>query len=259
MRRISLVLLAIALQASDIRISEVMANPQGSEYENEFIELYNTSSYVIHINGWVLSDGSGLDSLIYLSGPEGVRPYGYAVILDPSYNFDTGPYHDLMPDSTTLYTISTDATLGSGGLSNSGESVIIRSPDTSMVSQMSWSSATDNGYSWERVTMETPDSLAQWEQSLVVNGTPGYRNSRELPEFNLELVIIDIVPSEGRQAIDISLLIWNRGFSAMYQSTIKLDVLDKEDLIEHQVEILSEITAGDSLAWFRNLEIERCG
>ena len=211
MYKCSLVLLAICLQASDLRISEVMSNPQGSEYENEFIEVFNQSDHVIHINGWVLSDGNGVDTITHWSGPDSISSKGYALILDPGYSFSSGPYGALIPDSIPIYTISTDASFGSGGLANSGELVHIYAPDTSAGSQMAWTSASDNGYSWERVLIETPDSLAIWQQSLVQNGTPGFRNSVTPPQCNLSLnetVVIRVVVGE---AIELQLAIENTG------------------------------------------------
>ena len=89
MHKTGLVLLAICIQASDIRISEVMSNPQGSEYENEFIEIFNATDGVMQINGWILSDGNGEDSISHLSGPIGIQPAHYALIMDPGYNYST--------------------------------------------------------------------------------------------------------------------------------------------------------------------------
>ncbi|MCF6239247.1 MAG: lamin tail domain-containing protein, partial [Candidatus Marinimicrobia bacterium] len=211
MHKISLVLLAICMQASDIRISEVMSNPQGSEYENEFIEIYNPSDHVIYINGWILSDGNGIDTLTHLSGPLGILPINYGLILDPGYSFELGPYLDLIPDSTPIYTLATDASFGSGGLANSGESVIIYNPDTSEFSQMSWSSASDNGFSWERVSLDTPDSLAVWQQALVENGTPGFRNSVSRPQRNLSLNTIEVTRATAGESIEVRVTVHNSG------------------------------------------------
>jgi len=211
MYKFSLVLLAICLHASDVRISEVMSNPQGSEYENEFIELFNQSDHVIYINGWVLSDGTGVDTLIHWSGPEGVQGQSYALILDPGYNFDSGPYATIIPDSIPLYTISTDASLGSGGLANSGEMVIIRNQDSSTTSQMSWSSASDNGFSWERVSLSTPDSTSEWEQSTVENGTPGVRNSVTPALWDIWLNRVDVTQTVVGEPIKALLSLSNIG------------------------------------------------
>ena len=211
MNKLCLVALAISLQASDIRISEVMSNPQGSEYENEFIEIYNHSEHVIQVNGWVISDGTGIDTLIHLSGPVNIQAMSYALILDPGYSSTAGPYLGLIPDSIPIYTISTDATFGSGGFTNSGESAIIRNQDSSMVSQMSWTSSSENGYSWERISLDVPDSLAEWQQSLVENGTPGFRNSAAKPAFNLALNWVELTQALTSLPVNAVLAISNTG------------------------------------------------
>ncbi len=211
MRKICLVLLAISLHANDLRISEVMANPQGSEYENEFIEVFNATDHVMQIKGWVLSDGNGVDTISHLSGPIEIEPNGYALILDPGYNIDSGIYTEFLNDTLPIYTISTDGSFGSGGLSNAGESVIIRSLDSLVSSEMTWSSSTQNGYSWERVSVASVDSLSTWQPSLVINGTPGFRNSVTPPQINLGLIGISIEPPAIASLVEITLQIQNLG------------------------------------------------
>ena len=236
MHKISLVLLAICLQASDIRISEVMSNPQGSEYENEFIEVYNHSDHVTHINGWILSDGNGLDSISHIAGPEEIQPGGYAVIFDPGYNFLTGPYSELLPDTVPIYSISTDASFGSGGLANSAESVLIWSPDSLHSSQMSWTSATENGHSWERVSLDLADSVVTWQQSLVENGSPGFRNSVLPAQKNLGLSDLIVTHSVVGEPVELMLHLANTGTDlissfdiALYQDKNQNGIQDPEE------------------------------
>ena len=211
MHRLCLVLLAICIKANDIRITEVMSNPQGSEYENEFVEIYNASDHVMQINGWILSDGTGIDTLSHLVGPTGISPGHYALIVDPSYDLISGTYQQYLHDSLPIYTLSTDASFGSGGLSNSGESVLIHSPDTLVSTEMAWTSSSQNGYSWERVDITTPDSISLWEESLVINGTPGSRNSVTPPLVNLGIKGITIEYDEVSEPVEITLQIENTG------------------------------------------------
>ncbi|NQV41639.1 MAG: lamin tail domain-containing protein [Candidatus Marinimicrobia bacterium] len=222
MRKTCLVLLAICLQANDIRISEVMSNPQGSEYENEFIEVFNASDHVIQINGWILSDGNGVDTISHLSGPTSLQPFHYALIMDPGYDYLSGPYSDLLNDTLPIYTISTDGSFGSGGLSNSGESVLIQSPDSSISSEMSWVSATQNGFSWERVSVNSEDSQSVWQQSLEINGTPGYRNSVTPPLINLSIIGVSVESSRDGEPVEILLGIKNDGENQVADFSISI-------------------------------------
>lgn len=49
-------------------ISQVLPNPAGDDIESEWIELENTSSNTIVLNGWTLSDGYGSTSSFSLDG-----------------------------------------------------------------------------------------------------------------------------------------------------------------------------------------------
>lgn len=259
MRRAVLVLLAISLYASEIRISEVMANPQGSEYENEYIELFNRSNNVIHINGWIMSDGTGIDTITFVSGPKGIQPLGYALILDPSYDLENGQYSGLIPEGIPVYSISTDATFGSGGLSNSGESAIIRSADTTTTTSMSWSESTDNGYSWERVDLNSPDSIAIWKQSLVENGTPGYENSVVLPSQDLSISQVMVEHDSLQNQLRVTISIKNQGSSHAVNADLIIDLKQHGENLHDIQRDLPMIRSGDSTQWVESIDISICG
>jgi len=247
MHKLALVLLAISIQANDIRISEVMSNPQGSEYENEFIEVYNISDHVIQINGWILSDGHGVDTLTHLTGPVDILPFSYALILDPSYDFENGPYGEFIHDSLAVYTLSTDASFGSGGLNNSGESVVIYRPDSLDSSSMEWYVSTGNGYSWERVSLETEDSTSVWAESLVLNGTPGYRNSVTPPMINLGIVDALIQPALVGENIEVLVFVANRGQQAVTGFQVRVYHDENQNRLQEPGEWEARITITDIL------------
>lgn len=257
MRQLCLFMLTISLYASEIRISEVMANPQGSEYENEFIEIYNPNDHVMHIKGWILSDGTGLDSITHMAGPELIHAKGYGLVLDPGYDLLGGIYSGLIPDSIPLYTISTDGTFGSGGLSNSGESVLIRNMDSSIVSSMSWDKSTDNGYSWERVDLNAPDSIAVWEMSLIENGTPGYVNSVTPDRFDLNIEWVRISESEDR--VQVAILVHNHGSEDVVNSDLIIRITRQFDELHNLTRTIPSISSGDSLLWYESFSIDQCG
>lgn len=45
-------------QTATILLNEVFANPEGTESEHEFIELYNPNDFAVNLNGWSISDAS---------------------------------------------------------------------------------------------------------------------------------------------------------------------------------------------------------
>ena len=259
MKRACLFMLAISLYGSELRVSEVMSNPQGSEYENEFIEVYNPNSDVIQINGWVLSDGKGQDSIMHMAGPELIPPGGYALILDPGYDLQAGIYMGLIPENTPIFSISTDATFGSGGLSNSGESVLIHDPDSIYVSFMSWDRSTGNGYSWERVDLNSPDEIALWEESEVENGTPGYENSVVRAAVDLVLTGMDLEYVEATKELRISSLLKNQGSDTISAPELSTKLRQAEEVIRTIRRSLPDVHPGDSLLWVEILRPEVCG
>lgn len=259
MVRIGLLLLAIPVYASEIHVSEVMANPQGSEYENEFVELYNASPRVMQIKGWVFSDGKGIDTLVHVSGPERIPPGGFALILDPSYAIISGIYSGIIPEGTPLYSISTDATFGSAGLSNTGEEVLIWNPDSTISSGMAWSQTTENGFSWERVSQDVADDEARWEESRVVNGTPGYQNSVTRVAHDLGIGFLSAVSHPEANQIRVACKIHNWGSQSLASAQLRLRLLQHEDLLATNTLDIPLIETGDSLLLETSFSISRCG
>ncbi len=219
-----LILLSLSCQVlAQLIITEVMYNPQGSEHENEFIEVYNPGPDSIDIDGWCLSDGTGIDTLGHILVAAGIAPGQFAVVLDPSYSLDGGQYEELIPDGTPLYSISTDNTFGSGGLSNGGESVIIYSPDSSVYLDLSWNESTLDGHSLERVFLN-PDYAESWLQSLAVHGTPGSTNSVTPPDINLQIdsLVLDVRYLEPYMPVGGTLYLTNTGLKTIASTWIRI-------------------------------------
>lgn len=50
---------ALTIYPNGVIINEILPNPQGSDEENEFIELYNTNNFDIDLSGWKIQDTEG--------------------------------------------------------------------------------------------------------------------------------------------------------------------------------------------------------
>lgn len=73
-----------------IVISEIMANPEGVDTGEEWIELLNTSSTAINLKDWLLDDASAngeVGSSAYKIGDLAVQPGAYLVIAIPEGKF----------------------------------------------------------------------------------------------------------------------------------------------------------------------------
>lgn len=60
-----------------IEFSEVLPNPEGTDAENEFIELYNPNDGAVQLKGWKIRDESGKT---FTFGEEVIAPKGFLVV-----------------------------------------------------------------------------------------------------------------------------------------------------------------------------------
>jgi len=102
----------------DVKISELLPNPSGTETEAEFIELVNDGNQNISLNGWTVSDGSRTYTLSGEIASDGYQAF---------YNADTK--------------IS---------LNNSGDSVILSAPNGDSKDEVSYSGTAAEDTSWAR-------------------------------------------------------------------------------------------------------------
>jgi len=243
---------------AQVLISEVMFNPQGSEYTNEFIEIYNRSDNAISLENWLITDGVGWDTLIWLAGPDSLGPDTYGLILDPDYDLDNGLYQGLIPSETSIYTIRSDHSFGSGGLSNSGEQVLLFSPDSLLVSYVGWTQSTPNGYSWERQRIDQPDSSVVWGISLVENGTPGRVNSLQPPAVDLELVKVEVLqtPTIAEGDTRIRWIFANRGLETLDTIQFVLYADENQDAVLSPTEQVAQLDYAGNLEFSAHDSLE---
>jgi hypothetical protein len=164
--------LALALPAPvpPVVISEVLANPAGSETTQEFVEIYNRGSAAVALGGWSVEDKTGKDIL-----PEAtLMPGVFALIVADSYNPADGK--DPAPAEGALL-IHVGGRIGSDGLSNAGEVVRLLNAEGQVVSQYGgWvdtSPTSWSGKSAKRVSFEACDSPDAWSKTPSAP-TPGW-------------------------------------------------------------------------------------
>ena len=151
-------------------ITEVLANPAGSEYTQEFVELQNLEADPVSLAGMLIEDKTGSDVL-----PEVFVPAaGFVLVVAASFVADDGK--DPVPrDGTVIVPVS--GRIGADGLSNSGEPVRLISQDGTVVSQYGgWvdvSATSWNGMSVHRVSVDACDQPSAWT-SIPEMPTPGW-------------------------------------------------------------------------------------
>ncbi len=156
----------------DVRINEIHYHPAGNDQELEFVELLNTGSGVADLSGCSLSQG--IDYVF----PEGTL-LGEGAYLVVARNAEL-----------CRVVFGAIALLGdfTGNLSDGGETIRLLDAAGRIIDELAWRDSADwpqiadgRGASLEKLRprAETgwPDA---WASSMVVNGTPGRRNSRSV-------------------------------------------------------------------------------
>jgi competence ComEA-like helix-hairpin-helix protein len=69
---------AVVAYADGILINEILPSPEGSDEENEWIELYNSNNFEVDLSGWKLKDTVGTSKIFTI--PEGTKIASLGVI-----------------------------------------------------------------------------------------------------------------------------------------------------------------------------------
>lgn len=223
MKYLSLILILSSLLFSKAILTEVMFNTAADENNDEFIEIFNNSDSTVDLTGWSIKDSTENDLLIKYHGFTDMllKPYSYCVIMDSSYYLNSIEYEDLIPDSV-LRVMVNDGAIGQYGLSNSySETVKLFDPDSVLTDSCRYIYTQAEGYTYERSSY----TEATWEKSLVVRGTPGFRNSVMPLDTDLELYSIAkpaVIDPAGNNTFTVK--VRNKGLSTISDFRINLKI-----------------------------------
>jgi len=146
---------------AEVVVNEIMYNPstgQGSDFDMEWIELYNNGSYIINLSSYTI-DGDNLNGTMV--------PEEYIVIARDKAYFNG--YYNV---NYTVLEVSIS-------LTNTEDSITLTNGTyTEIVNYSSSYGADGDGYSLERINYNWPSNKTNWLPSLVINGTPGMINNR---------------------------------------------------------------------------------
>lgn len=149
-------------------ISELMANPNGPEPGQEWIELVNIGSVSAELEGLVLQDGGGESALPPWTLEPGAHVLLVTSAFDPSYPFDVNPGPD-----TALVVLES---LGRSGLSNAGEPVLLRDASGRVLTGVPPLKQDKPGYSVARRAPELADLATSFGQHAAPGASPGAPN-----------------------------------------------------------------------------------
>ena len=169
--------LIVSRAEASVVLSEVMFDPSGSEYYDEYVELFNTSeTESVDLTGWAIGDDEDSDGIAAADEGMALGPGQFGLILDPGY-FEKSDRYDPLPDDALILTID-DGSFGKGGWSNSmAEPVILTDSEGNEIARYVYTLGNAPGHSDEKILLEVGDSLENWADSRRDGGTPGRRNS----------------------------------------------------------------------------------
>lgn len=215
---------------SQIILSEVMFDPAGDDYYNEFIELCNIShTETIDLAGWQISDSSDLDYIISYEQGTQLKPQQYAIIIDPGYFENSQQYENLIHPEALILTID-DGSFGSQGLSNSiPEPIILISSAGDTVVNYRYTLNNQPGFSDEKRNLSGDDSPQNWANSRVFNGTPGFENSVKQKDYDISLEIVGF-PPEALPGHSITLIASIANIGLHYASNLEIAFFEDSNL-----------------------------
>ena len=195
--RLACALLVLALGPSraggQVVISEVMFDPSGSEFYDEFIEVQNLGPDPVDLSGWRVGDGEETDEILARRGDPILPGGAFGLILDSGY-FEHSTRYDPLPEEAVILMVG-DATLGKGGLSNSRpERVVLIAAEGDTVAAVAYRVGNVPGHSDEKIQPGGGDAPDNWADSKWDGGTPGRVNSVSPKQDDLALSVAPAMP-----------------------------------------------------------------
>lgn len=163
-------------------INEIMYDPEGSDNNREFIEIY--SDEFNDFSNYTIEDLSGSKDNLILAKRENSR---YFLIVENDFNYEN--------INSTVY--KAGAAIGNG-LNNDKDAIIFRNENDDIVDLFYYTSdwgGKNNGKSLERLNKEGfSNDKENWVESISKDGSPGQENNVINFEFN-NIIINEILPN----------------------------------------------------------------
>ncbi|GAJ15338.1 unnamed protein product, partial [marine sediment metagenome] len=176
----------------------------------------NPDSTSMNLSGWTLSDdGTDVETLAGFNGSSTIlEAHGYAVITDED--------SVVVIPNTSIHLTTQDNSMCSYGLSNSGETIILRDDENKIVDVVTYDDWVDENHSLERVDINgyssDPDN---WAESIE-GGTPGQENSVSVSggcDWTLQIILngsvfedpefqIKVVKLKGEERANLTVEKW---------------------------------------------------
>ncbi len=249
----------------NITLSEVMFDPTGSEFYDEFVEIYNLSQTdSINLTGWQIGDSTSFDEIVDAGEGLTLPPGTFGLILDAGYFDHSNSYDDLIPDNAVVLTID-GATFGRNGWTNSvSKHVVLLNPDGQIVDSYSYSVGNQAGHSDEKIILSAENELDNWADSQNLLGTPGFRNSVSPGDLDISLELISSPDTPPQFGVEFTLSFVVRNIGVITAKEFRLiGTVDHYSLPSDSTylfdEISTDLSPGDSLLFSASTSITTAG
>lgn len=205
-------------------LSEIMFTPQTGN--NEFIEIFNLSeTESIDLNGYKFKYYTTTPDVLIDAGFGTILlPRSYAVVFEGDYDISTGIYSGLVPSGALILKIADNA-FGSTGMANTEiRPCWLLSPTNDTIDVYTYSPNNATAISDEKIILNRDSSQTNWANSIVINGTPGFKNSVSITEFDLQMVSLSFSPTVLIQNDDVTITakVKNRGYNIAVNYSIEI-------------------------------------
>jgi hypothetical protein len=208
-------------------LSEIMFNPLGTERDNEFVEIYNTSlSDTVDLTGWLVGDGTKVGEIISHAEPLLIEPQQFAIILSPNYFENSNIYDEYIPPEALALSISSSQ-FGAYGLANDrGELVALYDSSFNIQSEWQYSVKNPDGFSEEKRVLQKGDFEFNWTNSTGAGGTPGFINSVTPLQYDLAIdtTFLKVGPQSPTRRDSLSISFWLKNFGTGTINSCRVDL-----------------------------------
>lgn len=229
--------------AQDVVFSEIMFAPTASN--SEFIEVFNMSNFSVDLTNYSIKySTASADKIISLDSNYILLPNQYGLVFEADYDFNTGVYNNIIHQDAKIFVLDDNA-FGSSGMSNSSDRTVYLISSTEDTTDIyTYSANNSNGISDERVKYQED----VWMNSIVVNGTPGAKNSVAPSLYDLAITNFQGSASNVilNDSLNIILTVKNIGTAEANNFSISIyHGSEKEEIIYSNN--FSQLNSGDSL------------
>jgi hypothetical protein len=212
---------------------------------NEFIEIYNLAADTINVNNFKIKYyTSNPDTIVDAGCGTKIPPSAFAVIFESDYDFASGIYKNIIPPNVIVLKIKDNA-FGSNGMANTTDrTVSLLDVNNNIIDSYTYSANNPVGYSDEKILLAKGSQQNNWRNSLVINGTPGFKNSVTPLDYDIAIDSLSFNPQSLilGQSIKIKAKIKNNGLVNV--DNFKIDFYDdlNNNLLPDENELIKTVT-----------------